>query len=131
SSSSIQQAESLGKIRILRPRHAERPQKRVSDRRFTKLAIRSPRFVPIFAFFGVLFGKTVFCPAWITYSSRLRSLNFARDNCRGGRWTGRFWCRRRKALVPNPLFLQFSGGSWQIANSAVSRSFCSWRFARA
>ena len=40
-------------------------------------------------------------------------------------------CVTRKALVPNALFLQFPGGSWQIANSAVSRSFCSWRFAQA
>ena len=37
----------------------------------------------------------------------------------------------RKALVRNALFLQFHGGSWQIANSAVSRSSCSWRFAQA
>src|SRR6266481_5836442 len=40
-------------------------------------------------------------------------------------------CVTRKALVPSALFLQFPGGSWQIANSAVSRSFCSWRFAQA
>jgi hypothetical protein len=40
-------------------------------------------------------------------------------------------CVTRKALVPNALFLQFPGGSWQIANSAVSRSFYSWRFAQA
>jgi hypothetical protein len=39
-------------------------------------------------------------------------------------------CVTRKALVPNALFLQFPGGSWQIANSAVSRSFYSWRFAQ-
>ncbi len=40
-------------------------------------------------------------------------------------------CVTRKALVRNALFLQFHGGSWQIANSAVSRSSCSWRFAQA
>ncbi len=45
-----------------------------TNRRFTKpLMIRDQvaALCSNFAFFGVLFGKTVFCPAWITYSSRL------------------------------------------------------------
>lgn len=44
---------------------------------------------------------------------------------------GQDGCVTRKALVQHTLFLQFPGGSWQIANSAVSRSFYSWRFAQA
>src|SRR5207248_9406578 len=40
-------------------------------------------------------------------------------------------CVTRKALVRNALFLQFHGGSLQIANSVVSRSSRSWRLAQA